>query len=1352
MSAASEFAELLKLIEVSGPFLSLPVFKETFPQGFAKDSSDLTREIKELYAEWTVARLQAHSSVSVAEREWLSAVFKTLLGWPTEWLAEDNAIPQNLSYFVALHHETLRPDAVLIENGKPRLLITILPPAQQPDKRPPGTTWNASHAARMAELLHATRVPLGLVTNGERFTIVYAELGQPTGFSDFRAELWFDERLTLRAFRDFLSADALFNRPAEQTLDALYRRSLENQQEVSTTLGRQVRRAVEMFVAALDRADRESGRAPLAGVSEEHVYEASLSLMMRLVFLFFAEERDLLPITNPVYRENYAVTTLHDQLREAADRLGEEVLERRYDAFPRLLATFRAVYGGIAHDMLALPAYGGDLFDPDRFAFLEGRATGSSWEGTSSQPFPIHNRTILHLLEALQFLEMKVPGGGREKRRVSFRALDIEQIGHVYEGLLDHTVRRATDIVLGLEGKEEPEISLSELITRSQAPDFADWLADETGRTRKAIDCALNETTVDDPLRWPEWERVARFSGLVRRDDNSDPCVIPAGSIYVTAGAARRQTGTQYTPRSLTESVVEHALEPVVYVGPAEGSPPEAWQLKAAQQLLELKICDFACGSGAFLVAATRYLAARLVEAWGAAQRELGEHVRITPYGHPSKGSPEEELIPTNPEERYLYALRIVVERCIYGVDRNMLAIEMAKLSLWLLTLQRNRPFTFLNHAIRCGDSLLGVTRPEQIESFNFFPPKEEEKQITFWMEASKVLFQRTLEHRLKLESFAVVAPADVEKKEALLRQAEDSAFLTRIMCDLLVGAALATATGKRPQEDESFAKKRAELWRELMKKYAYDENVDSWRVALEAMQPVARELLDVGLFASSRLRQPFHWPLEFPEVFVNQGGFDALVGNPPFIGGKRIKGALGQSYRDYLVEYIAGGQRGSADYVAYFFLRAQDLLKSYGTAGLLATNTIAQGDTREVALDQITARGTNIYRAIPSRKWPGEASLEVAHVWFRKGQWCGQQVLDDSVVSGITSQLQSPGRVTGRPHRLVANGATSYIGSFVLGMGFVLEPEQAERLVEKDARNREVLFPFLNGEDLNGRWDQAPSRWVINFRDWPLERAMSYADCFEIVERLVKPERTRKAENGEFQLRYPLYERWWQYADKRPELYTKIANLQKVLVVAATSRTLAFCHVPPTFVYSHATCVFAMPAAAQFALLQSTVHDSWARQHCSSMKGDLRYTPSDGFETFPFPFSLGPLEAIGGIYHENRREIMVSRQEGLTPTYNRLHSPEEVSPDIAKLRELQVEMDYEVARAYGWAELDLGHDFHSTKQGIRYTISESVRREILDRLLALNHERHSEEEALDEAARPKRKKAKRTSVHPELF
>jgi hypothetical protein len=1301
VSAASEYAELLKLIEVSGPFISLPVFKEVFPQGLAKDSPELTRELRELYEEWRSARVTAPALVTPAQRDWLRAVFTMLLGWPPAWIAEDNAIPQNLAHTVPQHHETLRPDAVLLDSGAPRLLISILPPNQQPDRRPPSTTWNTTCAARMAELLHATRVPLGLVTNGERFTLVYAEPGQPTGFADFRAELWFDERLTLRAFRDFLSADALFNRPPEQTLDALYRRSLENQQEVSTTLGRQVRRAVEMFVAALDRADRESGRTLLEGIAEEHIYEAALSLMMRLVFLFFAEERDLLPITNPVYSENYAVSTLHAQLREAADRLGEEVLERRYDAFPRLLATFRAVHGGIQHDLLSIPAYGGDLFDPDRFAFLEGRPPNSEWRTTPSQPLPVHNRTVLHLLEALQFLEIKVPGGGRETRRLSFRALDIEQIGHVYEGLLDHTVRRAPEIVLGLEGKEEPEVLLSELNRRRAQPGFAEWLSEETGRSVKAIERALAEPAVDDPLRWPEWEQVAPYAGLVRRDDNGDPVVIPAGSLYVTAGVARRQTGTQYTPRSLTESVVEHALAPLVYAGPAEGEPPESWRLKPAGEILDLKICDLACGSAAFLVAAARYLSARLVEAWESAQREHGVGVQITPYGHPSSGLPDEELIPVNPDERGLYALRIVVERCLYGVDRNPLAVEMAKLSLWLLTLQRHKPFTFLDHAIRCGDSLLGVDL----------------KQLSTWSLSGTgtqtVLFQDDL-------SFAA------DKREGLMKMQYRPGDQRR-----LLDAALARTRRLRAAADRLMAT-------------AFEANSAAAAAAvamgLEEQEAEARRILEG--------RRPFHWPVEFPEIFLYHGGFDAIVGNPPFIGGQRITGVLGKPYRDYLVEYIASGQRGSADYVAYFFLRAGTLLKPGGTAGLLATNTIAQGDTREVGLDQMTARGVTIFRAIPSRKWPGEANLEVAHVWFRKGEWKGPFWLDDSPVRGITSQLQPPGRVTGKPYRLAENADKSFQGSIVLGMGFVLTPEEAQRLLDKDARNRDVLFPYLNGEDLNSRWDQSPSRWVINFHDWPIEKAMEYPDCFEIVERLVKPEREANKYSKTAR------ERWWLYERSRPELYATIAGLERVLVRARVSSHPAVAFVKTGCVYSEATVVVASGSAAVFAALQGKFHGDWYRAFGSTLETRLRYTPSDCFETFPFPPNITSLEAVDERYHTHRKEVMATRREGLTATYNRFHSPHEVSVDIGTLRKLHVEMDYAVAAAYGWTDLDLGHGFHETKQGTRYTISEPARREVLGRLLELNHQRHAAETVAVPSEKPKRAGRKRGSgaAAPSLF
>ena len=160
------------------------------------------------------------------------------------------------------------------------------------------------------------------------------------------------------------------------------------------------------------------------------------------------------------------------------------------------------------------------------------------------------------------------------------------------------------------------------------------------------------------------------------------------------------------------------------------------------------------------------------------------------------------------------------------------------------------------------------------------------------------------------------------------------------------------------------------------------------------------------------------------------------------------------------------------------------------------------------------------IPRAVPSRKWPGSASLEVANVWLRRGTWNASFVLDDSPVSDITPYLATPTDITGRPYRLAANGSISFIGSYVLGMGFTMQPEAAKQLLAEDPRNRDVIFPYLNGDDLNSTPDQSPTRWVINFRDWPLSRstapigysgpvASDYPACLEeIVEERVKPER----------------------------------------------------------------------------------------------------------------------------------------------------------------------------------------------------------------------------------------------------
>ncbi len=272
----------------------------------------------------------------------------------------------------------------------------------------------------------------------------------------------------------------------------------------------------------------------------------------------------MLLLGEPLYDQNYAISTLQAALREQADQHGEEVLERRHDAWSRLLAVFRVVYGGVEHQDLRLPAYGGHLFDPDRYPFLEGRSAGTTWRTHAAEPLAINNRTVLHLLEALQFLQVKMQGGGpAERRRLSFRALDVEQIGHVYEGLLDHTAQRAHAPCLGLFGsrEHETEVELAELETLAAKGETAllDFVVEKTSRSRNAIKNALANSPM--PKRFsrdnllaacdndqPLFERVLPFAGLLRTDTFGNPVVITAGSVYVTQGSDRRSTGTHYTP------------------------------------------------------------------------------------------------------------------------------------------------------------------------------------------------------------------------------------------------------------------------------------------------------------------------------------------------------------------------------------------------------------------------------------------------------------------------------------------------------------------------------------------------------------------------------------------------------------------------------------------------------------------------------------------------------------------------------------------------------------------------------------------------------------------------------------
>ncbi|MFT9533143.1 type IIL restriction-modification enzyme MmeI [Mycobacteroides abscessus subsp. abscessus] len=281
-------------------------------------------------------------------------------------------------------------------------------------------------------------------------------------------------------------------------------------------------------------------------------------------------------------------------------------------------------------------------------------------------------------------------------------------------------------------------------------------------------------------------------------------------------------------------------------------------------------------------------------------------------------------------------------------------------------------------------------------------------------------------------------------------------------------------------------------------------------------------------------------------------------------------------------------------------------------------------------------------------------------------------------------------------------------------------KPPMVHQWIAADARNAEVLFPYLNGEDLNSRTDASASRWVIDFNDRSEEEAAKYRLPFTRLEQRVKPERAKN--NRKIYRDY-----WWQYGEKRPAMRKAIAALPEVLVIALVSKTVMPMRVPSSQVFSHMLGVFATDDYGEQAVLSSSLHQLWAITYGSGMRNDPRYTPSDVFETFPRPTITTALEEIGRVLDRERRRVMFRRGLGLTRLYNLVNNPELPSSsddDIARIRDIHVELDLNVIAAYDWSDLELNHGFYSHRRMERWTVSPSARVEILDRLLEESHRR----------------------------
>lgn len=1247
----------------------------------------------------------------------LPRLFSTVLDLGPERFDEGEALPSELHLFVVEGKQLLRPTRALKRRDQPQkqkpqietpaaadttpaavagrpyaMLVWEVPPEVEKLDKPEVVTgsWEYPAQAKFERLLRECRVPIGLLSNGHENRLVYAPHGESSGWIAFRVAdmASVSGRPIFDAFVMLLSRERWFGVAPDQQLPAILAESRKRNADVTNELSRQVFEALEALLAGFSAADERDGTGALRAALErgdDHLYAGLLTVLLRLVFLLYCEDRGLLPTEHPLFAESYSLLGLFDALQRDYGKY-PDTMHRRFGAYPRLVGLFRAVFLGVSHKDLVIPARRGQLFDPNAFPFLEGWGPEGSApitqpEARAAVKLPsVDDRTAYAVLEKLLYL------GGQ---RLSYKALDVEQIGSVYEALMGFAVKRieggAVRIKLGSKKGAARVWVEAEGLLAVPAGQRARWLEDELGFDKAAAG-KLAEAVKGAKKAEEALEALEAFSGR-------SPERAGAGALVIQPGPERRRTSSHYTPRELTEPIVARTLEPLIK---AMGDSP------SSASLLNLVVCDPAVGSGAFLVAACRYLADRVVAAWTREGR-----IEVVASGH---------------EDVVNHARRLVAQRCLYGVDKNTYAVQLARLSLWLVTMARDEPFTFVDHAIRHGDSLVGLDF-DQLRGFHWKPKAQVELSAQLLSEA----LNEAVSIRKKILDLAGEGSyAAQREKELLLLDAEDALDRVRLIGDLVIGAFFG-------QKNERGRDKERDQRLDLVQHWLAAEKRGDEKMALGALSELREMQAEIR-----REQVPFHWMLEFPEVFyagrpdplesnkvTGTALVDAFVGNPPFAGKNGISSAGGEAYLPWLLtlhEY----SHGNADLSAHFFRRAATLIGQHGTIGFVATNTIGQGDTRATGLQHLVGQRFTIYAATPNLPWPGDAAVTVSVVHLAKGVAARHASLlfAEKAVAAINSGLRAGSERTDAK-ALRSNAGQAFVGSYVLGMGFTLTPTERDALVVQSASNATRIFPYLGGAEVNTSPTQTFDRYVISFGQMDLAEAEGWPDLIKIVRTKVKPDRDR--DNRDVRRKY-----WWRFGEVAPALYAAIAPLSRCLVTAIVSKHLIFSFQPTGRVFSHKLYVFPLDQFTPFASLQSRIHIYWAWLLSSTMKTDLNYSASDCFETFPFPKPdpravIPELEAIGEKLYETRARFMVDTNQGLTKTYNALKDPDNDDPRVLELRALHEEMDRAVLTAYGWSDIPVPPFCPKTDED--RAALQAFEDEVIDRLFVLNAERAAQEQ-----------------------
>ena len=813
--------------------------------------------------------------------------------------------------------------------------------------------------------------------------------------------------------------------------------------------------------------------------------------------------------------------------------------------------------------------------------------------------------------------------------------------------------------------------------------------------------------------------------------------LIPGTDKYtcsLTGSSERSKSGSHYTPEELVQPLIKHSLQ---YIIDERKEQPDA-----EQQLLDIKVCDVACGSGHILLSAARKIALELA------------CIRETTASN-SKEKVEQ------PSPMYLrQAMRDVIRNCIYGVDKNPLAVELCKVALWLEAHNPNEPLNFLDHHIKCGDAIVGLAHREELENgiadeaFKTLPGDDKDISSTYAKQNKAERKERiTKELQIKAD-FEATTTANVQEameeyktfNKLSENTPEEIVAKQRAYNKFLNGKGfIFLKTMADSQVAQFFIPKTTANKDKLITDNEYRQILagqKGWQGQKTAMAT-----------AVAQKERIFHWFLEFPEVFQN-GGFNCVLGNPPYLGGTRLVTNYGYQFGNYLLSNNSNSN-GKADLIVFFLRRIFSVIRLNGTLSILTTNSIKQGETKESGLKQVITFGGEIIFAIPSIRWPGIATVEVSIISIYKGTWTKKHFINNLEVDSINSNLEFSENMSD-VYSLLGNGSFSFIGSKPYGSGFIISEEKAKSIIKKDDKYRDVIFKYIGGSDINDNVGSIPSKWIINFHNWSLDYCRSeFPLCFEIIEEFVYPSRQlikfQKEKKGialdnDDKKRI---EKWWLYERNAEELYSQIKNKDQVIVAAKTTKYIALVYTNAKQVFDQSTTVITKSSHFDFLIYQSVFLEIWAWNNSSSMGASgIRLNPSSVFYSFPFPeINLEDKKTLlfEQEFHFHRNNIMSNLKLGLTKTYNLFHTKdltsvdieklskqdrataEKAFDDIVKLRMLHKQMDEAVSDAYGWNDIKLQHDFYEVdylpeNDRVRYTIHPDARKEVLKRLLELNH------------------------------